>query len=209
MIARLDSPAMPPDRRAAPSDEALLRDCARGDERAFHDLFHRHRNAIVAVVQRRLGARTLWVEDVVQEVFVQLVRRGRSFSGRSRFSTWLYGVALNVCRNHLRREQRHRLTAAIADPDRALAELPDTSLDPLESLERDEREALLRRAVERLTPVHRTVLRLRDWEDLSYDEIARALDVPVGTVRSRLHNARASLAAALADAMRSHDRGLS
>jgi len=208
MIAGLGSPAMRPRRLPAPSDETLFRRSAGGDERALRDLIDRHWHGVARLVRRRLGTRTLWVEDVVQEVFVQLVRRGRPFSGRSRFSTWLYGIALNVCRSHLRRERRHGLTAAAGDPERTLALLPDTELDPFESLERHEREALLRRAVEQLTPVHRTVLRLRDWEEMSYDEIARALDVPIGTVRSRLHNARASLAAALADAMRSHDRGV-
>jgi RNA polymerase sigma-70 factor (ECF subfamily) len=65
-------------------------------------------------------------------------------------------------------------------------------------LERAEREALLREAIERLTPASRIVLQLRDWEDMSYDEIADVLAVPVGTVRSRLHNARARLAQELA-----------
>jgi RNA polymerase sigma-70 factor (ECF subfamily) len=82
--------------------------------------------------------------------------------------------------------------------DAALETLPCESLNPLEMLERTERDALVRGAIERLTAANRIVLQLRDWEDMSYDEIADVLAVPVGTVRSRLHNARAKLAQELA-----------
>jgi len=140
---------------------------------------------------------------VAQDVFLQVHRRARSFEGRSAFNTWLFGVALNVCRDHIRRERRVVRTSAVeAGDDKALALLPSESLDPLEFLERTERDALIRSAIERLTPTQRTVLQLRDLEDMTYDEIAHVLAVPVGTVRSRLHNARAALAQALASCLR-------
>jgi RNA polymerase sigma-70 factor (ECF subfamily) len=140
---------------------------------------------------------------VAQDVFLQVHRRARSFEGRSAFKTWLFGVALNVCRDHIRRERRVVRTSAVeAGDDKALALLPSESLDPLEFLERTERDALIRSAIERLTPTQRTVLQLRDLEDMTYDEIAHVLAVPVGTVRSRLHNARAALAQALASCLR-------
>jgi len=78
-----------------------------------------------------------------------------------------------------------------------LLPLPDEALDPLEQFEQQERAALVREAFEELSPAHRTVLHLRDHEDMSYDQIAVALGVALGTVRSRLHNARALLATAL------------
>jgi RNA polymerase sigma-70 factor (ECF subfamily) len=81
-------------------------------------------------------------------------------------------------------------------------EVADASLDPLERMERDERHALVRGAVAALPPAQRLVLHLRDWEELTYREMADILEVPVGTVRSRLHNARASLADKLEDLMR-------
>jgi RNA polymerase sigma-70 factor (ECF subfamily) len=181
------------------SDERLIRQYALGDRRAFAHLLDRYRQRIVTLVRCRLGARSLWVEDVAQDVFLQVHRKAQSFEGRSTFKTWLFSVALNVCRDHLRRERRAVHSSTIeGDDDGTLAALPCESLDPLEMLERTERDALIRGAIERLTPANRIVLQLRDWEEMSYDQIAVVLAVPVGTVRSRLHNARAKLAQELA-----------
>jgi RNA polymerase sigma-70 factor (ECF subfamily) len=191
------------ERATGDSDERLIREYARGDERAFGYLLERYRNRVVTLVRCRLGSRSLWVEDVAQDVFLQIHRSARRFEGRSAFKTWLFGVALNVCRDHIRRERRAGGTGAVeAEDDGTLALLPAESLDPLELLERTERDALIRSAIERLSAAHRTVLQLRDWEEMTYDEIAQVLAVPVGTVRSRLHNARAALAQALANGLR-------
>jgi RNA polymerase sigma-70 factor, ECF subfamily len=103
-------------------------------------------------------------------------------------------IAMNICRDYLRRE-RHAMG------DDVLDSLPDRSLDPLQRVERDERIRRVRAAVRRLTPQHRLALRLREIEDMSYDDMSRVLGVPVGTVRSRLHNARAALARALAESI--------
>jgi RNA polymerase sigma-70 factor (ECF subfamily) len=177
------------------SDEALFRDYMGGDERAFVRLLERYRNRIAYLVRCRLGPSSLWAEDVAQDVFVQVHRSARSFQGRSSFKTWLYAIAVNVCHDHLRRQGTTAdWRARDAEADGSLAALPDESLDPLQRLEHDERSALVRVAIERLTPTLRVVLQLRDGEDMSYDEIAHVLAVPVGTVRSRLHNARAALA---------------
>jgi RNA polymerase sigma-70 factor (ECF subfamily) len=130
------------------------------------------------------------VEDVAQDVFVQVHRASRSFAGRSSFKTWLYGIALNLCRDQRRRELTEPESRTIdGDRDGVLDTLPDASLDPLQQLQREELAVLVRVAVAQLNPAQRIVLQLRDGEDLSYDEIARVLAVPVGTVRSRLHNA--------------------
>lgn len=195
----VDRVTVPSESSSGDSDEQLIRRYVRGDKRAFGHLLARYRQRIVTLVGYRLGSRSLWVEDVAQDVFLQVHRKAQSFEGRSTFKTWLFGVALNVCRDHLRRERRviHSSTIERED-DAALAAVPCESLDPLAMLERAEREALIREAIERLTPASRIVLQLRDWEDMSYDEIADVLAVPVGTVRSRLHNARARLAQELA-----------
>ena len=138
------------------------------------------------------------MEDIAQDVFVQVHRKAGTFEGRSSVKTWLYAVAINVCRDHQRHERR-------APPARR----PSTRLEPLvptcptprstRSSSWNSRNAprwYARRSMT-LTPAHRTVLYLRDHEDMSYDQIAGALGVPLGTVRSRLHNARATLADAL------------
>jgi RNA polymerase sigma-70 factor (ECF subfamily) len=172
------------------SDERLLAEYVAGDERALSRLIERHGPGVSRFVRRQLGSRGSWAEDVTQDVFVAVARGARRFAGRATLQTWLFGIALNICRQYLRRE---RLT----ESDEVLAIVPDASLDPFQRLERQERVRRLRAAVRTLTPQHRSVLRLRDGEGMSYEEIARAIGIPVGTVRSRLHNARAALADAL------------
>jgi RNA polymerase sigma-70 factor (ECF subfamily) len=183
------------------SDEQLVARHARGDVQAFPRLFSRHRASVAQFVARNLGARTAWADDLTQEVFIRVYRQARQFEGRSSVRTWLFGIALNVCRDHIRKERRFDVD------DTVLAALPDGSLDPLQQLERVERTALVRRALATLAPRHRLMLRLREREDMSYEDISRALAVPVGTVRSRLHNARAALAQALLERVGPTRRG--
>jgi RNA polymerase sigma-70 factor (ECF subfamily) len=179
-------------------DARLLRAHARGDPRAFGDLLERYRSRILHLVRCRVGAGSLWVEDVAQDVFVQVHRKAATFEGRSSVKTWLYSVAINVCRDHQRQERRASQAVPVSiDAVEPLVELPAASLDPLEQLEQREREALVREALETLSAAHKTVLYMRDHEDMSYEQIADALAVPMGTVRSRLHNARAALAESL------------
>ena len=178
------------------SDEELVRGCARGEDEAFVRLLERYRARVVQFVRWRLGARSVWAEDVAQEIFVRLHRHASSFEGRSSFRTWLYALALNVCRSHTRREWRTR--GRQGGGEEALAELPDGAPLVFERLEREEQEARVREAIERLSEVHRVVLHLRGWEEMSYEQMAELLQVPVGTIRSRLYNARAALAQELA-----------
>ncbi len=189
-------------RSALETDERLLDDHAAGDEQAFSRLVERHRAGVSRFAARYLGARRDWAEDVAQEVFIKVYRALERFERRSMFKTWLYGIALNVCRDVVRREASGSL-----DESRHV-EVPDGSLDPLQRLERIERAAVVRRAVKAIAPAHRLILRLREREDLSYEEMARLLDVPVGTVRSRLHNARAALAEALIARLPSSAKGV-
>ena len=185
------------------SDEALLLRSATGDEQAFASLLERYRDPVSRLVRSSLGPRSLWAEDVVQEVFVQVHRSAPTYEGRSSFRTWLYGIVVNLCRDHRRRLRTAPVDRTIdPDHDGVLAAIPDVSLDPLERLERDERAALVVAAVKELSPAHRVVLHLRDGEEMRYEEIAEVLAVPVGTVRSRLHNARAALAKELAARLR-------
>jgi RNA polymerase sigma-70 factor (ECF subfamily) len=174
------------------NDERLLAEYVAGDESALSRLIAQNGPGVARFARGQLGARGSWADDVTQDVFVTVARTARRFSGRSTLRTWLFGIALNICREYVRRE---RDTLG----DEVLAAVPDASLDPLQRLEREERIRRVRAAVRALTPQHRLVLRLRDGEDMSYQEIARALGVPVGTVRSRLHNARVALATLLTE----------
>ncbi|MGD2115156.1 MAG: RNA polymerase sigma factor [Acidobacteriota bacterium] len=183
------------------SDEELAAAAVDGDRGAFAELFHRYSARVRQFVAWQAGGRTERTEDLVQEIFLQVYRSLHRFAGRSRFRTWLYGTARNVCLHERRRRRRRPEPIGQEGDDRPLDAIPDLSPGIAERLAAGELRRAVRREVERLPEIHRTVLVLRDWEELAYAEIAEVLEVPVGTVRSRLHQARARLATALRDLM--------
>jgi len=192
-----------PEAKAAPrangqgTDEALLAGFLAGDETCFAGIVERYRRSLVRFARCYLGGAGHLAEDVAQDALIAVYRSAASFQGRSSFRTWLFSVARNACRHHLRRREReaHREDAG---GDQVLEAMPDAGADPLERLEHQDVRRLIREALDALPPPLRTAVVLRDAEELSYEQIAEVLDVPMGTVRSRLHNARVRLAARLA-----------
>ena len=175
-----------------PTDEVLARRFGDGDAAAFDLLVLRHRDAVYRFVRSRLGLQRAEAEDVTQDALVEVYRSLHRFEGRSRLRSWILGVAANVCRS--RRRSRSWGALRESPDDEALRELPDCSAGQEEALARHELQAAVREAIDALGPEHRCVVTLREVEGLSYQEIAEALQIPLGTVRSRLHNARALLA---------------
>jgi RNA polymerase sigma-70 factor (ECF subfamily) len=167
-----------------------------GDRKAFDDLVLRYQDRVYNMSHRILGNREDAL-DISQEVFLTVYRGLQRFEARSRFGTWLYRVTVNRCRDELRRRgsRKHRqpysLDAA-AEDDRAL-EPRSNDPAPAERAVAAETQRLVEEAISRLPGDAREVLVLRDTEDLSYDEIAEIIEVPVGTVRSRLNRARTLL----------------
>jgi RNA polymerase sigma-70 factor (ECF subfamily) len=182
------------------SDEILAGAVARGDELAMTELIGRYERRLAGFVRWSLADAAELTEDVLQEVFLQLHRSASRFAGQSSFKTWLYALARNVCR-HESRKLKHQ-PAWLAEGDEALRAFPAEALGPLDTMQRREVLDAVRAAVEALPPPYRLVLMLRDWEDLSYAEIAQVLDLPIGTVRSRLHYARALLSERLGGFLR-------
>lgn len=180
------------------TDEDLAGRFCGGDVKAFEHLARRYRDALYRFVRWHLGATRSDAEDVTQDILIEVHRSLGSYEGRSRLRTWMFGIARNVC---LRRRRAAREFSCEAAGDETLSELPDAAVDPETALERREVQASVRRAIEELGPGHRDVVLLREIEGLSYEEIAAVLEVPIGTVRSRLHNARAALAERLAPLM--------
>jgi RNA polymerase sigma-70 factor, ECF subfamily len=159
-----------------------------GDRQAFGELVYHYREGVINVVYRMCGDVNL-AEDAAQEAFIRAWQHLPRYQPRSPFRNWLYRIATNVALDTLRRERE-----ATNIDDIPLA-APDAN--PEAAAERDERAEQVRRAVLALAPASRAVLILREYEALSYKEIAETLDIPMGTVMSRLNYARTQLREAL------------
>ena len=176
------------------ADEILLiRQCLQGNTAAFGELVRRYQDRLYNTVFRLLN-NAEDSQDVVQEAFLNAYQNLGSFKGDSLFFTWLYRIAMNTAIS-LRRKQRSTISLYSSRGDESAIDPPDVSeySQPGEKLERKERERQLQDALNHLSPEHRSVLILKDIEGQKYEVIAEILDVPVGTIRSRLHRARAEL----------------
>lgn len=167
----------------AAEERDWIRRCREGDESAFRALLSRYRGRALYLATRMLGDRAE-AEDVVQEAFLRVFRSIRAFRGDARFHSWLYRIVVNLCLDRAR-----RAPACPALSLEAAGDLPATPAGGQEFRAWETRlrvEALL----DRLSPELRATLLLREMGGLSYEEIARELSIPVGTVRSRLSAAR-------------------
>lgn len=177
--------------RADETEADLLARCRQGDPNAFEDLVRRYQNRVFAVALRMLGDRAE-AEDLCQEVFLKVFRSLGGYRGEAKFSTWLYSIVSHECLNRLRAWRPPRQARA-TDREGEAPALADPSPDAATQLERRELAERLEEEIGRLRPEHRAILILRDLQGLSYEEIAEALGLELGTVRSRLHRARAEL----------------
>ena len=179
-------------------DEAELIDRSRkGDSDAFGILVERYQRRVVGVALAVVHNQDDAIE-LAQETFVRAFENLSKFESRSSFSTWLYRIAANLAIDFWRREGRHVVLHG-EDADNEIGKLPNTRGDSFQEVSRSELSARLKQALEELTPEHRAVILLREVEGLSYDEISETLDVPRGTVMSRLHYARNRLRGLLKD----------
>jgi RNA polymerase sigma-70 factor, ECF subfamily len=178
-------------------DKTLLRRLRDRDERAFRELVDAHRDRVFNITYRMLGNRAE-AEDVAQEVFIAVFKTIDSFREESKFSTWLYRVAVNHCKNRIkylaRRHEKKRDQLDEHAPATNNAVLgPPKGMRPDRALESAQMEVLLQEAIASLDEEHRAVVILRDVEELSIEEICDITGLPDGTVKSRLHRARAAL----------------
>ena len=173
------------------SDNELLRLMLAGDEEALAQLYRRRQASVYRFALQMSGSKTI-AEDVTQEVFLFLMRDGHVFDpARGALSAFLLGVA----RNHVLRRLRvdHLLSPLGDDDDECPLMQPGTDLCPLDDLTRAEMIETVRKAVLSLPPKYREVVVLCELQDVSYVETAEILGCAIGTVRSRLHRARALL----------------
>jgi RNA polymerase sigma-70 factor (ECF subfamily) len=175
-----------------PPDQALIDRYLAGDQDAFAALARRHAGHVYGLCLRVLGDPDD-AADAAQDVLVTIARKLGSFRGDARFTTWLHRVATNVCYDHLRAAKRQPVVRRLHD------EGPTPDLGPPVPDHADEVAGTqdVAAALARVPEDFRVALVLADVQDLPYDEIARILDVPVGTVKSRVHRGRLALARAL------------
>ena len=179
-------------------EEATLLASARaGDSAAFERLIMPHWDGLLRITQRILRNRED-AEDAVQTAFLDAFRNLNHFHGRARFSSWLTRIAMNVALMHLR-VCRRKMEISIDDAtdateNRARVQIVETRLNPEQEYLSNETRVLLAKGLKKLRPLYVEVLHLRSVQDLSAKETARILDLPVGTVKARLHRARINLA---------------
>lgn len=181
-------------------DAALIAACRRGETAAYGRLVRRYQDRVYNLCRRMCSSRED-AEDYTQEAFVRALQSLNQFAERSRFYTWVYRIAVNLIIS-ARRKDGHRPSLSLDAPMRGGdGELTESRADGLLSAESrpderaagSERDAMVLHALTLLEEDQRAVIALRDMESLSYEEIAEILNVPSGTVKSRLHRARLAL----------------
>lgn len=187
-----------PEKPAAGDDMVYVTACRRGDTEAFSVLVERHSAKMLNIASRILGDYDEAC-DATQEAFLAAFRAIKSFKGEAMFSTWLYRIVLNTAKNRLkvRRSLMHREGAALDEADEATAcafcrAAPEDG-DPARQLERREVEAQVQKCIDGLESDFREALVLRDIQGMTYEEIRDILQVPEGTVKSRLSRARLAM----------------
>ena len=172
------------------TDQQLITQTLDGQPAAFGILVRKYQdrlfNSMVHLLRNPSDA-----EDVVQDAFLLALRKLDTFQGNSQFYTWLFRIARNTAISKLRRKKPTVSLDSTASPQRL--DFPDDGTSPSIEMERRERQTGLMRAMDQLSDVHREILILREMEEQNYETISEILDLPVGTVRSRLHRARLQL----------------
>jgi RNA polymerase sigma-70 factor (ECF subfamily) len=177
---------------AEDTDKELVKRVQKGDQAAFDLLFARYQAKIINLISRYVRDREE-VRDVAQEAFIKAYRALPRFRGDSAFYTWLYRIAINTAKNHLVSRSRRPPTTDVDVDDadyRDDADMLRTGEDPEGALSRDELQAAIEQALVDLPEDLRSALTLREFDGLSYEQIAEIMECPVGTVRSRIFRAR-------------------
>jgi RNA polymerase sigma-70 factor, ECF subfamily len=174
-------------------DTRLITECLEGRTAAFGELVSRYQDRLYNAVLRLLN-NAEDAQDVVQEAFLNAYQALDRFKGDSQLYTWLYRIAINTAMT-LKRKERVALAKQASARDRDAAELADRSAfnRPDDHMIRTEEERRVQLALQKLSPDHRLALILKDLEGQKYEEMAETLQVPIGTIRSRLHRARMEL----------------
>lgn len=172
--------------------EELIPTARRGDKQAFGRLVRANYNRVYRVVRGHLNSEEA-ARDITQQAWVKAWQHLDSFRGDASFSTWILRIATRLVWDHLRKRQKERLSALQEGEEGievAVTPEADPGFNPRAAVDQKEFHARFQEALERLSPKHRSVLILREVEEMSYDRIAEVLEISPGTVMSRIYNAR-------------------
>ena len=182
------------------TDEMLFSQVQRAEMHAFEMIVNRYKSRLYNCVYRMVNNAEN-AEDLVQETFLRVYKNRHNYQATSNFSTWIYTIALNLARSELRKRKRRQFfslnSSTYQDSNTEGFDLPDPSSGPFEHLEQSELGRTIQKAIDLLPIKYRTVIVLRDVQELSYEQISHILDCPTGTVKSRVNRARLRLQALL------------
>lgn len=176
------------------SETIVVRRAKQGDQEAFETLLTRYEKRVYSLAYHYAGNEQDAM-DISQEAFLQVYRFLPQFNEESQFSTWLYRVTSNVCKDYLRKRNA-RAAASLSvgeEGEEYLLEAPDLRYNPEDALEQKEMRREIREGLAQLSPDHREILVMRDVLGLTYGEIASSLELEEGTVKSRIARAREKL----------------
>ncbi len=173
--------------------DTLIERCLVGDQDAWGQIVRQHWRKVFNVAYKFTGKHDE-AEDLTQDIFVKIFRSLHTFDRRANFQTWLISISRNLCIDHYRsvRKERETISRDIDSREMGTATRPEPG--PLAGIEREDQRALLRLALNQLAPTLRSAVLLRDIKEMSYQEIAVMLDLPEGTVKSRINRGRTELA---------------
>ena len=175
----------------ADPDAVLVRRYLDEDARAFEEIFRKYQTPVFNLVSRMVYGEDAY--DLTQDVFCNVLRALHNFRGESKFSTWIYTIARNVCLNRIRHKSYAREESLEAmREEQPNVELPDHSADVEAIVDTHDLQQVVNSVLATLPPEQRLLITLRDFEQLSYEEIGEITDMSLSNVKSRLHRARMS-----------------
>jgi RNA polymerase sigma-70 factor (ECF subfamily) len=189
------------------SDEELMLSCRDGDEGAFEILYRRYEKPIFSFIYRMVLS-AADAEDLCQETFFKVIRAKKKYRKTAKFKTWLFNIALNLCRDRIRR-MKFRSHLSLNSPAFSQGSeeiwtrqlISDSSSDPTRQVQNDEMNTLVQQAFKKLPEQERTVVILRQYHAMKFSEIGEVMNCPLGTAKSLNHRGREKLMKALSKYM--------
>ena len=181
------------DKKFIYSDEELMKRFQNGDENAYIELVNRYRDKILNFIFNYIGDFEI-SEDIVQDTMVKLYQKKHYYKEIAKFSTWLYTIAKNLANTELRKKKQRKTTilSHISKDDKPY-DIPSDQPGTHQEVESEITSKIIRNAIDQLTDKFRTVILLRDIQELSYEDISSIVGVPIGTIKSRINRARLQL----------------